>query len=177
MHTAVTSEDTGKGLGAWEGCEPFRLSCSCRSLVSLFFSGWNKLPPSSRMMADVLKKQPLVKRCVMLLCSECDGHRVPGQPHGKGDPMVVVGGTCLGYPTLLGCFYSLTTRVKVRKCCCASFMDDRPRHQGHSALEQLMARPRTCRSPPSSLQVMSLFPGCQDGGLVSSLPNPGSGEH
>ncbi|XP_075278568.1 dimethylaniline monooxygenase [N-oxide-forming] 4 isoform X3 [Opisthocomus hoazin] len=30
--------------------------------VTGIFAGWNKLPPASRMMADVLKKQPLVKR-------------------------------------------------------------------------------------------------------------------
>ncbi|KFO94620.1 Dimethylaniline monooxygenase [N-oxide-forming] 4, partial [Buceros rhinoceros silvestris] len=30
--------------------------------VTGIFAGWNKLPPSSRMMADVLKKKPLVKR-------------------------------------------------------------------------------------------------------------------
>ncbi|NWU70545.1 FMO4 monooxygenase, partial [Pterocles burchelli] len=30
--------------------------------VTGIFAGWNKLPPTSRMMADVLKKKPLVKR-------------------------------------------------------------------------------------------------------------------
>ncbi|NWQ67600.1 FMO4 monooxygenase, partial [Neopipo cinnamomea] len=30
--------------------------------VTGIFAGWNKLPPASRMMADVLKKKPLVKR-------------------------------------------------------------------------------------------------------------------
>lgn len=100
--------------------------------------------------------------------------------------MAVMGGTHLGQPTLLGCIYSLITHSEVGKRCCGPFMDDGPRYQGHSALEQFMARPRTCRSPLPDLQAMSLFPALQDGGAVSSrlrvpsrgfsLPNPGSGE-
>ncbi|XP_059334145.1 dimethylaniline monooxygenase [N-oxide-forming] 2-like isoform X1 [Ammospiza nelsoni] len=35
--------------------------------VTGVFAGWNKLPPPSRMMAEVLKRKPAVKRCVMLL--------------------------------------------------------------------------------------------------------------
>ncbi|KFP86822.1 Dimethylaniline monooxygenase [N-oxide-forming] 4, partial [Apaloderma vittatum] len=35
--------------------------------VTGIFAGWNKLPPNTKMMADVSKKKPLVKRWVMLL--------------------------------------------------------------------------------------------------------------
>ncbi|XP_026709871.1 dimethylaniline monooxygenase [N-oxide-forming] 4-like isoform X1 [Athene cunicularia] len=35
--------------------------------VTGIFAGWNKLPPTTRMIADVLKKKPPVKRCMMLL--------------------------------------------------------------------------------------------------------------
>ncbi|KAI1236520.1 Dimethylaniline monooxygenase, partial [Lamprotornis superbus] len=35
--------------------------------VTGVFAGWNKLPPPSRMMAEVLKSKPPVKRCVMHL--------------------------------------------------------------------------------------------------------------
>uniref|UniRef100_A0A8C4U2X5 Flavin-containing monooxygenase n=1 Tax=Falco tinnunculus TaxID=100819 RepID=A0A8C4U2X5_FALTI len=33
--------------------------------VTGIFAGWNKLPPTSRMMAEVAKKKPQVKRCTM----------------------------------------------------------------------------------------------------------------
>lgn len=154
----------------------FSLRCCWRSLVSLFFSGWNKLPPTSRMMADVLKKKPPVKRYVMgTVCQD--------NPKERGGPMVVMGETRLGHPTLI---YSLTTHNQVGKCCCGSFKGDRSRHQGHSALEQLTARPRTCRLLLPGPQAVSLFRTCQDGRLVSSrlrvpsrgfsLPNSGSRE-
>ncbi|XP_009998017.1 PREDICTED: dimethylaniline monooxygenase [N-oxide-forming] 4 [Chaetura pelagica] len=38
--------------------------------VTGIFAGWNKLPPASRMIADVLKKKPPVKRCVLKNPSE-----------------------------------------------------------------------------------------------------------
>uniref|UniRef100_A0A8C0B3V9 Flavin-containing monooxygenase n=1 Tax=Buteo japonicus TaxID=224669 RepID=A0A8C0B3V9_9AVES len=44
--------------------------------VTGIFAGWNKLPPTSKMMADVLKKKPPVKRCIMLLHLGCSGGRL-----------------------------------------------------------------------------------------------------
>lgn len=94
---------------------------------------------------------------------------------GKGDPTAAMRQTLSGHPELLGCIYSLTTRSKVGKCCCGSFTNDGPRQWPGSALQQLMARPRTCRSPLPGLQVMSSSPACQDGGLSSRLRVPSRG--
>lgn len=95
-HTAVTiklvteTEHSIKGLGTYKQGELFSFKCCCRSLVSLFFSGWNKLPPTSKMMADVLKKKPLVERCVILLHLGCNGHHVSGLTQGKGETNAVM---------------------------------------------------------------------------------------
>lgn len=72
--------------------------------------------------------------------------------------MAVVGGTHLGQPILLGCIYSFATHSKVGKCCCGSFIDDGPRHQGQKALEAVYGKIQDLQVPSTRLSSHVLIP-------------------
>lgn len=122
---------SGKVLGPWEGAERFLLSL----LVSLF-SGWNKLPPPSKMVADVLKRKPPVKRCVMLweeMGAVCqDNPREGGLDDSRGRDL-------LRTPK----FTFITCHSEVGKCSCGSFMEQ----DTTSSSGAVYDKTRACSSP------------------------------